>query len=245
MCSAQPFLEEFIEEYGKCNKDIVHLKDGSMLSLDEFMAFVENSNELTSGVEGAWERERNFMRFHPKSGQEQNLERSALTYSIPIKSAEPFECLMIQITNEKELSSSSASFRRHVDSKSKDMEAAIRAVRQLVGLQLLSHAGDDDLKKLEAFRTLDPFDTHVSDTRFKLMAKALKRFSESSEFELGLEYSVKLLKCVAAVFSGGAKDSCVDMLAGIAKLLAKKFGKGSPSTYRVRIFASRCLNDTR
>ena len=126
-----------------------------------------------------------------------------------------------------------------------DLDISISHFGFVVGLQLLSHAGDDDLKKLEAFRTLDPFDTHVSDTRFKLMAKALKRFSESSEFELGLEYSVKLLKCVAAVFSGGAKDSCVDMLAGIAKLLAKKFGKGSPSTYRVRIFASRCLNDTR
>ena len=66
------------------------------------------------------------------------------------------------------------------------------------------------------------------------MVKAFTRFSESSEFDLGTEYAAKLFQCVAAVFSGGAKDSCIDMLTGIASLLAKKFGKGSPSTYLVR-----------
>ena len=128
-----PFLEEFIEEYGNCDDEIVYLRDGSLLSLHQFMSHVNTSNALTEGVEGVWKKESKFIRFHPNPGQEKTLERPEMAYSLPIKSAGPFECLMIRITSKKELTSSSLSFRRHIDPKS-EYEAAIRSVRQLVGL---------------------------------------------------------------------------------------------------------------
>ena len=111
VCSAQPFLEEFIEEYGNCNDEIVYLRDGTLLSLEDFVAHVNTSNALTEGAEGLWKKERKFIRFHPNPGQEKTLERPELAYSLPIKSAEPFECLMIRITSKNELTSSSLSFR--------------------------------------------------------------------------------------------------------------------------------------
>ena len=58
VCSAQSFLEEFIEEYGNCDDEIVYLRDGSLLSLHQFMSHVNTSNALTEGVEGVWKKER-------------------------------------------------------------------------------------------------------------------------------------------------------------------------------------------
>jgi hypothetical protein len=115
------------------------------------------------------------------------------------------------------------------------MKIIKQSVRQLVGLQLLSRAGDDDLRKLEAFRILDPHDHKVSDTTFTKLSKSFARNLETTEAELGIKFAVNLFTCIGAVYSSGAKDSCIQLLTDTARLLSKNFRKKpSPSTYRVR-----------
>jgi hypothetical protein len=102
-------------------------------------------------------------------------------------------------------------------------------------LQLLSRADDDDLRRLEAFRILNPHDHKVSDTTFTKLGKSFARKLETSEAELGIKFAVNLFTCIGAVYSSGAKDSCIQLLTDTARFLSVKFrDKPSPSTYRVR-----------
>ena len=108
VCSAN-FLEEFIEEYGNCDDEIVYLRDGSLLSLHQFMSHVNTSTALTEGVEGVWKKRVNLLDSTRTQGKKKHL--NDLKWRIPfLLSAGPFECLMIRITSKKELTSSSLSF---------------------------------------------------------------------------------------------------------------------------------------
>jgi hypothetical protein len=111
VCSAQPFLEHYVEAYGRCDVDVLHMKDGSLLTLEEFNKhYNADTNSLIPGVEGTWEEIGKFVRFKPSSEEERaKLKHPLVTYSLPIKRASPFECLLIQMLEpESQLSAMSS-----------------------------------------------------------------------------------------------------------------------------------------
>ena len=137
VCSAQPFLEEFIEEYGNCDDEIVHLRDGSLLSLHQFMSHVNTSNALTEGVEGVWKKEINSLDSTRTQGKKKHL--NDLKWRIPFLLRVLDPSMLDDPNHEQEgINLEQFIFSRHIDPKSKDMEAAVRSVRQLVGLQTSS-----------------------------------------------------------------------------------------------------------
>ena len=111
VCSAQPFLEHYVEAYGRCDVDVLHMKDGSLLTLEEFNKhYNADTNSLIPGVEGTWEEIGKFVRFKPSSEEERaKLKHPLVTYSLPIKRASPFECLLVQMLEpESQLSAMSS-----------------------------------------------------------------------------------------------------------------------------------------
>ena len=150
MCSAQPFLEKYVDRYGKACSDpddpmhwVVEMWDGSILSRKEFLETVIKNKKYSK--KGTWKvnNDRTRINFSPI---EKNKEGALdTTISLVLRQPTDFECAITKMMdpNDKTLNiekKTGFSLGGRQRENEKDVDRIKEIVRQIAGLSMLSAA---------------------------------------------------------------------------------------------------------